>query len=468
MNLEEAKQNFCSPIDERALLCFSIKDINNFYSISSKLDVSDFLYPEHPILFTVIGALIERGASKIDLPMIADELNRSAALEIAGGYNYLVSINNMSVSEDNINVYLSKVLESSTKFKLYCTLNDNLNFMISDNDLDSTSLIGKVEGSILDLSTKSKSITEPVDLADGLQELIDTRKKEVKKQSGISTGFPIFDKQLDGMVDGTLMVISARKKMGKSSLLTNIAIHVAYRLGIPVLYVDTEMSFDQWRNRAVSILSGVNERDIIHGGYNEEQYGDIVRKCVKVVEKGKLFHETMPGYSVDKLVALYKKYKYKHNIGLMIFDYLKEPDLSTVERGRKEYQILGDVTTALKNLSVELNIPALTAVQINRSNDIADSDKIARYADVVAQWMRKTEEELRSGGHRGGTHKMVIRDTRRGGLTSEEGIGYYFFKEVLTVKEVPPAYQLIKSFSNDEVMNYDGANLKEFGDDQLQ
>ena len=189
---------------------------------------------------------------------------------------------------------------------------------------------------------------------------------------------------------------------------------------------------------------------------------------MKVLEKGLLFHESMPGYSIDKLISLYKKYKHKHNIGLMVFDYLKEPDLSTVDKGRKEYQILGDATTALKNLSVELNIPAITAVQINRSNDIADSDRIARYADVVAQWMRKTEDELKLGGYKGGSHKLVIRDTRRGGLTPEEGIGYYFFKEHLTIKEVSPTNQLIKSFSSKDNLDYDSSNFKEFGDDQLR
>ncbi len=468
MNSEEAKHNFCSPVDERALLCFSFRDINNLYSIRSKMDVSDFLYPDHPILFTVLCTLVDRGSTKIDLPMVINELQSTGTLESVGGYQYIMSINNMSVSEDNLDIYLNNVMESSTKYKLYKVLQDNAGRIVSASDkLDSVSLMGKVEASILDLSTKSKSISEPIDFADGLKDIIEERKDKRIERSGISTGYPIFDKQIDGMIDGTLMVISARKKMGKSALLTNIGAHVAYRLNTPVLYVDTEMSFEQWQNRVISMLSGVFERDVIHGGYSDEQYSLIVNKCIKVSEKGMLFHETMPGYSVDKLVSLYKKYKCKHNIGLMIFDYLKEPDLSTVDKGRKEYQILGDVTTALKNLSIELKIPALTAVQINRSNDIADSDKIARYADVVAQWMRKSEEELKMGGYKGGTHKLVIRDTRRGGLTSEEGIGYYFFKDVLTIKEAAPAYQLVKALSTNDVVNHGGANFKEFGDDQL-
>jgi replicative DNA helicase len=308
----------------------------------------------------------------------------------------------------------------------------------------SADLIGSVETNVLDLSTESKAIKEPIDLAEGLSELIEERKVNEVKQMGISTGFPILDFQIDGLVPGTLNIISARLKVGKSAILSNIATHVAYMQRIPVLYIDTEMPFGQWRDRIIASMSGVRERDIKHGGYDPEIYDKIVNKCVKIVNNGKLFHEFMPGYNVEKIVALYKKYKLKHNIGLMIFDYIKEPDSSSLDRQRKEYQVLGDVTTKLKDLAGELDIPALAAVQINRANEIADSDRIARYADVICQWMVKTEEEIENGGDPGGTHKLVVRETRRGGSTPVQGIGFKFFKEQLCIKEVNAPDQLIK------------------------
>jgi hypothetical protein len=242
--------------------------------------------------------------------------------------------------------------------------------------------------------------------------------------------------------------------MGKSAFLTNVAINVAYLQRIPVLYVDTELTFQEWRTRALAKIANVKERTIKHGGYDNVTYAKL-QKCIELVEKGKLFHEYMPGYSVDKLVALYKKYRYKEKIGLIVFDYLKEPDSSSVERQRKEYQLLGDVTTKLKDLAGRLEIPALTAVQLNRDNDIADSDRIARYADVICHWGQRSDDEREEGGDACGTHKLVIRDTRRGGATSEHGIGYMFFKEYLDVKEVPIDRQHFTNF--ERVVNNDSA-----------
>ena len=148
----------------------------------------------------------------------------------------------------------------------------------------------------------------------------------------------------------------------------------------------------------------------------------------------------MPGFTVEKLVALYKKFKIKHNIGLAIFDYIKEPSGNDSVKERKEYQLLGDVTTRLKDLGGELDIPFLTAVQLNRDNDIADSDRIARYADVIAFWSQRTPEE-REKAPKSGSNKLIIKDSRRGGTTNEEGIGYHFFREKLKIREVPHEYQ---------------------------
>jgi hypothetical protein len=181
-----------------------------------------------------------------------------------------------------------------------------------------------------------------------------------------------------------------------------------------------------------------------------------MEQCLKVANKGKLFHEFMPGYSVEKLVALYKKYKIKHNIGLMVFDYIKEPDSTSIERQRKEYQILGDVTTKLKDLAGELDIPCLTAVQINREGNVADSDRIARYADIIMHWTYRTEKEIEATGREGGFYKIMIKETRRGGMTSEYGIGYKFHKEKLRIIEALPPDQLADY--RDKVVNFGDAN----------
>ena len=456
MDNASMKAKFCKPTDERALLSYCFKSLDSFYDLVSKLTAGDFLHPDHSTLFTLLGALSQQDVKSFDLPMVVNTAQQVfGGLTSIGGIEYLQSINEMRIDPANYDIYLQNVLESSTKYKLYYTIIDNLE-QIEKNAKDGKTgeeLIGAIETKILDLSTESKAIREPRNLADGLRELIEERMANPVVQMGLSTGYPILDKQIDGLVPGTLNIISARPKMGKSTFLSNIAAYVSYVAdpATSILYVDTEMPFDQWRDRIVSSLTDVPERAIKHGGYNEQDYHKIMA-AVKLTESGKLYHEFMPGYTVDKLTALYKKFKLKHNIGLMIFDYIKEPDSTSIERNRKEYQVLGDVTTRLKDLAGSLNIPCLTAVQINREGSVADSDRIIRYADTIMQWMYKTEEEQSAKGHAGGQYKLVVRETRRGGMTPDQGIGYIFKKTTLNVREAEPPDQIVDY--GDKVINY--------------
>lgn len=453
----DVQDMFCRPTEERALISYCMRSMDHYFSICSKLSPSDFLYPQHEMFMLLFESLAAKGAERFETNLVIAEATASGVLESIGGVKYIQTISSMNVDPVNIELFMTTVCEATTKYKLYCMLNDKIR-NVAKNAKDgagSIDLISNTESDILSLTMSNHNMNEPINLSTGLRDYIEELKDNSISLSGLSTGYPILDKQIDGMVNGTLLVIAARKKMGKSTLLSNIAAHAAYKLGEAVLYVDTELSFNEWRPRVLSMVSGVKERDIKHGGYDEHTYSKLQRAS-SIIEKGKLFHEYMPGYSVDKLVALFKKYKHKEKIGLIVFDYLKEPDSSSLDRQRKEYQVLGDVTTKIKDLAGKLDIPAITAVQVNRDGDVADSDRIARYADVICFWETRKNEEMVEGGLECGTHKLIIRDTRRGGATSTQGIGYRFNKEYMTIREVPIDKQYFTNF--DKVVNSDSSN----------
>jgi replicative DNA helicase len=465
MDTSAAKELFYRPSDERTVLSLCLKNVDHFYDLATKMVSTDFLGQEHQLMFALLNNFVDKGVTKIDLPMFIGQAQSDGVLDIVGGVSYIQSIYNIEASSENFDLYVNDLLEASTKYKAYVSLTQHLETFTKNAQAGETSLslINKVETSMLDMTSRNTISDDPILFGDTLDEYIEERRNKRIKMTGLSTGFPILDRQIDGMIPGTLMVIGARKKMGKSSFLTNIAIHNAFRNNVPVLYMDTELTYTEFKTRALSIISGVPERTIKHGGYSNEDYTSI-KNAQKVISKGKLYHKYMPGYSVDKVVALCKKFKLREDIGLIVFDYLKEPDLSSTDGNRKEYQLLGDITTKLKDLSGILNVPALTAVQLNRQNDIADSDRIARFGDIIALWQYRTEEEKKICGVEGGQYKLVIKDTRRGGSTPKEGIGYTFFRSRILIREVPPNDQVFISggpdVNNDEleVMYTDAAN----------
>jgi len=88
---------------------------------------------------------------------------------------------------------------------------------------------------------------------------------------------------------------------------------------------------------------------------------------------------------------------------------------------------------------------------------------------VICFWGDRSEEEIQEGGLDSGSHKLVIKDTRRGGATNNSGIGYMFFKEFLKVREVPIDRQYFANF--DKVVNEDsvtkGVSYAGYEDEEL-
>ena len=459
--IDPVKQEFCDQSNERALMALAVHEEDNFYTLLSKVKESDFLSPDTARLFSILSTLHATGVKKFDVHAIirvAKELGFTDLCDIS----YITAITNITVATENFDIYLQRQLDISTKYKLKLQLQNHMDKVVANAKLTSGSssddLLSNVQADLLSLSTDSAAVIEPKHVGEGLDEYIDSIKDTKVNMRGLSTGYPILDQKIDGQIPGTLMIIAARKKMGKSTLLTNIALHAAIMENRPVLYIDTEMPFNQWRDRALAIISGVKERTIQHGGFAKDK--ETLRKILEAVEKlknSKFFHHFMPGYSVEKITALFHKYKLKENIELGVFDYIKEPDSSTTDAGRKEYQILGDVTTRLKDLAGQLNIPFLAAVQVNRVGDVADSDRVARYGDIVAFWEyrdKKVMEELGADMDVCGHYQLTIKDSRRGGATPATGIGFKFAKRKLIIREVTLPDQIGDLFDAEEVEDY--------------
>lgn len=449
---EKIKDMFCQVGPERALLGFCFKSLDNFYAIAASIGSDDFLRTDNKLIYMLMHALEKRGVAHFDSAVIINEAEKNAILEEIGGYRYIYALEDFSTDGANLQFYIDKVLDSKAKYQLYKALVNRVGVVETNavaDDVTAPELIDASEGAILEVSLEAKAVRKATNLSDGLEEYIEQRQNNPVNICGINTGFPIFDSRIDGLTSGSLTVVAARPKQGKSTLLSTIAAHVAFEGAGSVLYIDTEMSFEEFRDRIIAMLSGVPERVVKHGGYTSQQRCNI-DQAVRIIQKGKLFHEYCPGYSIDKLRALYKKYKHREDIALGVFDYIKSPE-GVDYRNKKEYQILGDVTTALKDMAGMLRIPMLAAVQVNRQQDVADSDRILRYVDVLTFLKPKTPDEIvEEGGLNSGTYRWVITDSRRGGTTPLEGIGLTFIKKSLQIFE-----------SKQQFIDFSGINDKE-------
>lgn len=235
-----------------------------------------------------------------------------------------------------------------------------------------------------------------------------------RHERGESYGLPSFFEPINEYFtyeNAELVVISSRMKNGKSWLALIEAIHKASN-GVPTMIIDTEMSDSNWVFRAVGYLAGIRESKIKNMDLTPEQ--------IKLVEEKKEVLKTLPIYHIfDPLISneqVYSLVAQKQNecgLGFLIYDYLKPSD-ALMESSARSAE-LGAKTNFLKNrIAGGLNIPVLAFAQLNRNNEVADSDYIERYTSVSVKWEKKTGDEIQRDTVECGTHKMTVKLNRLG------------------------------------------------------
>ena len=114
---------------------------------------------------------------------------------------------------------------------------------------------------------------------------------------------------------------------------------------------------------------------------------------IKIIQN-QVDHLQVSGKPIEEVISIVKRWYFskvgRGNPCVVIYDYIKLTGES--DKNKQEYQLIGEKVNALKELSLELNIPILTACQLNRSAEngvddssaISQSDRLQWFASFVA------------------------------------------------------------------------------------
>jgi replicative DNA helicase len=257
---------------------------------------------------------------------------------------------------------------------------------------------------------------------EGVKDMLDKIHSHDRSVAPVFSGKKILDEKIFGFWPGRLYVVVARPKIGKSSLLTDIAVSMAIR-GVeenegvlPIVYVDTETEPDSFSVRVLSNLSGIDSNYIMSDKFRSSK-GDkaSISRAMKQLDDSGLFWIRDQFMKIDRAIGEVRGLSWSHDIRAIFYDQIKIPDVEGLE-GAKEYQALGYMTTALKELAEEMNVPVIAAAHTSRGDSpivakaaakgetvdptgvIADSDRILRYCSVVAHLRRLNWFEIEANG----------------------------------------------------------------------
>ena len=250
-------------------------------------------------------------------------------------------------------------------------------------------------------------------------------------QAGLPTGYMRYDQSIGGGYRrGTVNVVGARPKVGKSTFCLNVAKNVASN-NVPVLYLDTEMKKETQAAKLVSLVSKVGLNSIETGEFaSKENLSVAVSDSLKQISSLPISHANAAGKKPSELLSIVRRWlssvvgkdENGHtNDCLIILDYLKTMDLGDLG-SNQEYQYLGDFITKMHNFAIKYDVPILSTVQLNRDGInredggvVSGSDRILWLCSSLAFLKKKTDEDVAAGDSKAnGDRKMIVIDTRYG------------------------------------------------------
>ena len=330
----------------------------------------------------------------IDLITVQQNLKDRQLLDQVGGIAYLSQLQDAVPSAANLSYYLEIVREKYLLRKLITTCSGVVG-KVYDFEGEVESLLDEVEKEILRVNeSRVQSGVIPVNTL--VHDAIATIENYFGRQGqlgGLATGFIDLDKMTDGLHGGEMIVIAARPSMGKTSLAMNVAEHVALELKLPVGVFSLEMSSASLILRMMCSLARVNLRSIREGFMSEADFPKLTSAAGRL-SAAKLFIDDTAGLSILQLRARARRMAQQHDIKLFVIDYLQLLNSTASRAKENRQQEIADISSGIKALAKELNVPIIVLAQLNREiekdknrkprmSDLRESGSIEQDADLV-------------------------------------------------------------------------------------
>jgi replicative DNA helicase len=227
------------------------------------------------------------------------------------------------------------------------------------------------------------------------------------KLSGTATGLRELDVKMGGLQRSDLIIVAGRPGMGKTALATNIAYNVAkaHRAEVQadgtmksvnggiVGFFSCEMSAEQLATRILAEQTGVSSSLIRRGGISQSEF-DKIRDYTIELQHLPLYVDETGGLAISQLTARARRLKRQKGLDLIVVDYIQLLQGSGKRGNDNRVQEVTEITTSLKALAKELNIPVIALSQLSRQvesrddkhpqlSDLRESGSIEQDADVV-------------------------------------------------------------------------------------
>jgi replicative DNA helicase len=217
--------------------------------------------------------------------------------------------------------------------------------------------------------------------------------------------------------------------MGKTSLATNIAFNCAeehlkwvseggeFNYGAPVAFFSLEMSADQLATRILAEQAEISSESLRSGKLTREEFQQLSFASQRLSELP-LFIDDTPALTIAALRNRARRMKRRHDIGLIVVDYLQLLQGSGRANDNRVNEI-SEISRGLKTLAKELSVPVIALSQLSRAVEQRD-DKRPMLSDLRESGSIEQDADMVWFIYRSDYYHLLVKPDTPDGSSSEE------------------------------------------------
>ena len=378
---------------EQSVVGAMLMDKDAILAASEIICGDDFYQNAYGVIFDSMVELFNEG-KPVDLITLQERLKEKEVPPEISSLEFVRDLVAAVPTSANVRYYAQIVSDKAVMRKLI-KMNDELSNICYAGNEPLESVLEKTEKSVFQL-LQNRNAGEYVPIRQVVMNALEKVEKASKSKgtvTGIPTGFIDLDYKLSGLQPSDLVLVAARPSMGKTAFVLNIAQYVAFKKDKCTAIFSLEMSKEQLVNRLFSLESQVDAQALRTGNMKDSDWEKLI-EAAGIIGQSNLIIDDTPSISISELRSKCRKYKMEHGLDLIIIDYLQLMSGSVGGRSESRQQEISDISSSLKALARELNVPVIALSQLSRAveqrpdkrpmlSDLRESGAIEQDADVV-------------------------------------------------------------------------------------
>ena len=345
-------------------------------------------------IFRSMARLFQRG-QVIDPVTLREELQKTDELDSVGGYAYLTELLDAVPTAANIEYHARIVRERALLRRLIEASSQIIRDSYEPGERTVEQVLDEAEQRVFQVAQSHdragfvwiKKILYPT------FEKIEQLQAAKGGITGVPTGFYDLDEMTGGFQKGDLVIIAARPSMGKTSLVTGVALHASISHQIPTAVFSLEMSKEQLVQRMLCSEALVDLGRLLRGRLSDDDYVRLAQAAGHL-NTAPIWIDDSGSLSVLEMRAKARRLKAEQpELGLIIVDYIQLMAASA-QMAENRQQEVSAISRGLKALSKELGVPILALSQLSRApeqradhrpqlSDLRESGSLEQDADLV-------------------------------------------------------------------------------------